>query len=81
MFIADTINSRIRQVTFTTGVISTVAGTGTNSYTGDGGAATSATLYYPSGVAVDSAGSVNMQSLVLTSILTTLSSRQRVHRW
>ncbi len=37
-------------------VITTVAGTGTASYSGDSGAATSATLNYPSGVAVDSSG-------------------------
>ena len=39
-------------------VITTIAGTGTTSYSGDNGAATSATLYYPSGVAVDASGSI-----------------------
>ncbi len=39
-----------------TGVITTVAGTGTASYSGDGSAATSATLDEPLGVAVDRAG-------------------------
>ena len=56
VYIADTGNSRIRKVTISTGIIATVAGTGTTSYGGDNGPATSATLYYPSGVAVDSAG-------------------------
>ena len=37
-------------------VITTIAGTGTSSYSGDGGAATSATLSYPSRVALDSSG-------------------------
>ena len=37
-------------------VISTIAGTGTASYSGDGAAATSGTLNDPSGVAVDSSG-------------------------
>ena len=37
-------------------VITTIAGTGTSSYSGDNGAATSATLYYPSGVALDASG-------------------------
>ena len=56
VYIADTHNHRIRKVTISTGIITTFAGTGTASYSGDNGPATSATLYYPSGVAVDSAG-------------------------
>ena len=56
IYIADYGNSRIRKVTVSTGIISTIAGTGTVSYSGDNGAATSATLNYPYGVAVDSAG-------------------------
>ena len=49
-------NNRIRKVTVSTGIISTIAGTGTDSYSGDGGAATSAALCYPTGVALDAAG-------------------------
>ena len=56
MYIADTSNNRIRKVTVSTGVISTIAGTGTNSYSGDNGAATSATINYVYSVAVDSSG-------------------------
>ena len=56
MYIADYFNNRIRMVTVSTGIIMTLAGTGTSSYTGDGGLATSATLNYPYGIAVDSAG-------------------------
>ena len=56
MYIADTKNQRIRKVTVSTGIITTIAGTGTASYGGDNGAATSATMNYPTGVAVDSAG-------------------------
>ena len=56
MYIGDTYNHRIRKVTVSTGIITTIAGTGTSSYSGDGAAATSATLYYPSGVVVDSSG-------------------------
>jgi len=56
VYIADRDNNRIRKVTASTGIITTIAGTGTGSYSGDGGAATSATLNYPFGVAVDSAG-------------------------
>ena len=56
MYIADTNNNRIRKVTVSTGIITTIAGTGTSSYSGDGAAATSATLYYPAGVGLDSSG-------------------------
>ena len=56
VYIADTYNHRIRKVTISTGIITTFAGTGTASYSGDNGPATSATLNYPSGVALDSAG-------------------------
>ena len=39
-------------------IITTIAGTGTSSHSGDNGAATSATLYYPHGVAVDASGRI-----------------------
>lgn len=55
LWIADTGNHVIRRVT-TAGVISTVAGTGTAGFSGDGSAATSATLDSPSGVYVTSGG-------------------------
>jgi trimeric autotransporter adhesin len=58
LYIADSANQRIRKVTKSTGKISTIAGNGTVQYTGDGGAATSATFNTPYGVAVDSAGNV-----------------------
>ena len=56
MYIADSINHRIRKVTISTGIISTIAGTGTSSYSGDNGQATAAALNSPVGVAVDSSG-------------------------
>ena len=56
MYVADSNNYRIRKVTVSTGIITTAAGTGTASYSGDGGAATSAALNYPYGVAVDASG-------------------------
>ena len=46
MFIADYANSRVRKVDLS-GNISTVAGDGSLAYTGDGGLATDASLYYP----------------------------------
>ena len=56
LYIADTYDSRIRKVTG--GIITTVAGNGSLGYSGDGAAATSAELFFPQGVAVDSAGNL-----------------------
>jgi DNA-binding beta-propeller fold protein YncE len=56
VYIADTFNYRIRRVT--SGVISTVAGNGTHGFSGDNGPATSAELFGPLNVAVDSVGGV-----------------------
>ena len=56
VYIADTLNNRIRKVS--NGVITTVAGGGACCFSGDNGPATSAQLYTPDGVAVDSAGNV-----------------------
>ena len=57
LFIVDFANNRIRKVD-TSGNISTVAGTGTQGFSGDGGPATSAELKLPEGVAVDSSGNL-----------------------
>ena len=56
VYISDWYNQRIRKVTVSTGIISTIAGTGTSSYSGDNGPATSATLNCPWGIVLDSAG-------------------------
>ncbi len=56
LYIADSSNNRIRKVS--SGTITTVAGNGTQGFSGDGGPATSASLYYPDGVSVDSAGNL-----------------------
>jgi sugar lactone lactonase YvrE len=57
LFLADTNNHVVREIS-PTGVITTIAGTGIEGYSGDGGAATSAQLDTPSGVAVDASGNV-----------------------
>ncbi len=57
LYIADTEDNAIRKVN-SSGIISTVAGTGTAGFSGDGGPATSAQLNNPRGVAVDAAGNI-----------------------
>ncbi len=58
IYIADYENSRIRKIKVSTGIIVTIAGNGDYGYSGDGGAATSAALNLPLGVALDSSGNV-----------------------
>jgi uncharacterized protein (TIGR03437 family) len=57
VYIADTLNSRIRIIN-TFGDINTFAGNGARGYTGDGGPATNAELTYPTGLALDKAGNL-----------------------
>ncbi len=56
VYIADFDNAVIRKVTASNGIITTIAGTGTAGYSGDGGAATSAQIDRPSALAVNAAG-------------------------
>jgi uncharacterized protein (TIGR03437 family) len=56
LYIADAAGNRIRKIS--NGMITTVAGSGTPSFGGDNGPATSAELNQPAGVAVDSAGDI-----------------------
>jgi sugar lactone lactonase YvrE len=80
IYIADYQNSRIRIVN-TSGIINTFAGNGLAGYGGDGGQATAAKLYTPTGVALDAAGNVyiadyinNRVRMVNTSgIITTIA--------
>ena len=59
MYIADSGHDRIRKVTASTGIISTIADSGgLPGYSGDNGPATGATLSTPSGVALDGAGNL-----------------------
>ena len=57
LYIADQYNNRIRRVD-STGTITTIAGTEERRFGGDGGPATQAPLFLPTGVAVDSAGNL-----------------------
>jgi trimeric autotransporter adhesin len=58
LYIADTYNNRIRKVAVGSGIITTVVGNGTEGYSGDNGPATSAEMFQPNAVAVDSAGNL-----------------------
>jgi len=78
IYISDEYQNRIRKVELT-GIISTIAGTGTGSYSGDNGDATSATVYSPKEIAVDSAGTfINTILFIVHTHL--CNSRQRIYR-
>ena len=91
LYIADSFNHRIRKVD-TSGVITTVAGTGAQGNSGDGGAATAAQLNSPSNVTVDSAGNLyiadtnnhRIRKVDTSGVITTVSgtvSRLLRRRW
>jgi sugar lactone lactonase YvrE len=58
LYLADTDNHRIRKIAATTGIITTIAGTGTQGFSGDKGSATSATIDSPTGLALDAANNL-----------------------
>ncbi|MGC2398155.1 MAG: choice-of-anchor D domain-containing protein [Acidobacteriaceae bacterium] len=80
LYIADTGNHAIRMIN-SSGVITTVAGTGSAGYNGDGGQATSGALHSPAGVTLVSAGALyiaeggnNVVRMVTTAgVMTTLA--------
>jgi hypothetical protein len=55
VYVSDTQNHRIRKIA-TNSIITTVAGTGTLGFAGDGGIATAAQLNYPGAIVFDAAG-------------------------
>jgi sugar lactone lactonase YvrE len=57
LYIADTGNHRVRKVG-PSGIVSTIAGNGFAKFSGDGDAATSASLYAPTGLSADAAGNL-----------------------
>ena len=80
IYIADSLANRVRKVS--NGVITTVAGTGTAGFSGDGGSGVNAQLSNPTGVAVDSAGNLYIadafnnrirQVSALTGVITTVA--------
>ncbi|MBM3226125.1 MAG: hypothetical protein FJZ47_20345, partial [Candidatus Tectomicrobia bacterium] len=58
LYVAEATNHCIRRLDHATGIITTVAGTGTLGYTGDGGPATQATLNQPYSLQIDSQGDI-----------------------
>ena len=68
-FISDSLNNRIRKID-TNDIISTVVGTGSLGFSGDGGAATNATIFSPQAIAFDSVGDIFIVD----------SGNQRIHR-
>ena len=57
LYVSDSSGCRVRRIG-TDGIITTVAGTGTPGFSGDGGPAASAGISFPRGIAVDPAGNV-----------------------
>lgn len=57
LFVNDNFNNVIRKIA-TTGIITTIVGTGAVSTTGDGGPAINATINFPSGMKTDKAGNL-----------------------
>ena len=58
VYIADTVNQRVRMWSATTHIITTIAGSGNPGYSGDGAPGTAAKLSGPTGVAIDATGNV-----------------------
>ena len=63
LYVADSANRRVRRINAVTGVIDTLAGTGTWTYVADGRPATEALLSSPAGLAVDATGNVYFAEL------------------
>ncbi len=58
VYFSDFANNRVRKISATTGTITTYAGNGTAAFSGDGGPATGAGIYYPRGLALDMSGNL-----------------------
>lgn len=58
IFFTDYINNVVRRIDAITGIITTVAGNGTQGYSGDGGPAIQASLHTPVGICIDSLGNI-----------------------
>jgi sugar lactone lactonase YvrE len=81
LYLADTHNHRIRKINLTTGIITTIAGTGTPGFSGDNTLATAAQLNLPTALAIDSAnnfyladtGNHRIRKISAAGIITTIA--------
>jgi sugar lactone lactonase YvrE len=80
LYIADTINHRIRRVDASTGLIYTIAGNGVSGFSGDGGPALAAEITFPTGLAVDSSRRVYFADESNNRIRVLTPVTQRPHR-
>jgi trimeric autotransporter adhesin len=67
IYFTDVYNHRVRKIN-TAGIITTIAGTGTSGYNGDGIAATTADLNRPRGLALDAAGNMYIADNINSAI-------------
>jgi PKD repeat protein len=80
LYIADEYNFAIRKVTASTGIITTIAGTGVNGYSGDGGQATAAKISDCEQIRLDASGNLyiadkannRVRKVDATGIITTI---------
>ena len=64
VYFSDWLNHRVRKITKSTGIVTTYAGTGTSSFSGDGGVASSAALAGPVGLSIDYLGTYNIYEVL-----------------
>ncbi len=63
VYVSDYSSHNVRKITVSTGIISTYAGSGSTSYNGDGGVASSASLQGPQGLYIDTSSGISLNSL------------------
>jgi trimeric autotransporter adhesin len=68
IYISDSLNHRVRMVSGSKGTIATIVGSGSAGSTGDGGAALTATLVYPAGLALDAKGDLYISDDVANDV-------------
>jgi hypothetical protein len=68
LYFADATYNVVRQIVPSTGIINTIAGNGSASYSGDGGSATAASLNSPGFMSIDSSGNLYVADQSLTVI-------------
>lgn len=82
IYFTDSENGRIRKITVSTGIITTIAGNVSFAYSGDGGPATDASLFFPTGICIDTVGNIYTSDVlnrrirevnISTGIITTIA--------